>query len=341
MVVIFSEPITRRYYASRFSGAYCLMIVVTVVSIILPFFIAYSASGPHFWSKEKTYWEKPEVKYQYKFIQILEGTKDYGSAPLSLFFSSMNNVNTAFGGSNLRFPLIRSKEIDDEGDGLYDRLEFSSEMPLADGEEIMSSKLFVFFKYKLSTWSRVSLYTMGYYQYSSPIPGASLFMDGDLNWKQSWPLPARRGFHTPYLELMDDTLVLPWTDGNHTLQNFLPNLISSFRSQNYTTDLEDKYSLWGASGQTLYGNGYKDKKPISFNLTTTIRYPITSVTYTPNVSEVLFDAWIKYFSMFVVTSWLLFNCFCHFVFHHHLLDTHEHVENEPITTFSRFKRHLS
>jgi hypothetical protein len=40
MVVVYSEPIIRRYYAPRVSGAYCLTILVAVISILLPFFIA-------------------------------------------------------------------------------------------------------------------------------------------------------------------------------------------------------------------------------------------------------------------------------------------------------------
>mmetsp|Transcript_20668 Transcript_20668/g.26895 ORF Transcript_20668/g.26895 Transcript_20668/m.26895 type:complete len:191 (-) Transcript_20668:375-947(-) len=150
----------------------------------------------------------------------------------------------------------------------------------------------------------------------------------------------RRGFHTPYNELVDDTMVLPWTDGNHTVQNFLPNLISSFRNQNYTTDLDDRYALWGHSGRVSSLSSLDDR-PQTFNLTTTIRYPIAPIVYTPGVSEVLFDAWIKYFMISVITSWLLYQCFCSYVFNNHLLETYEHVDNEPLNKFSRFKQHLN
>jgi len=68
------------------------------------------------------------IEYLYIYNNNNKGTKDNGAAPLSLFFSSMSNINTVFGGiesgsSVLRFPTVRSTEVDNEGDGLFDSLE--------------------------------------------------------------------------------------------------------------------------------------------------------------------------------------------------------------------------
>ena len=70
MVQVYNTALHRRYYASRCSCAYCLFLIVASVALVLPFFMAYSASGPSFWLKYKTYPETPRVKYNYKVVHI-------------------------------------------------------------------------------------------------------------------------------------------------------------------------------------------------------------------------------------------------------------------------------
>ena len=88
----------------------------------------YSASGPNFWSKQKSYVEQPDVRYEYKYIILLEGagggsgatggsrpeeesssacdlspstplyTPTGAARPLSLLSTSVNRLATALGG---------------------------------------------------------------------------------------------------------------------------------------------------------------------------------------------------------------------------------------------------
>jgi transmembrane protein 231 len=336
MTVIYSKPLFRRFYASRFSAAYLLFLVVALVVIILPFFMAYSASGPNFWSKHKTYLEQPQVAYEYKYIMFLEGTKARGSAPMGLFFSSMARLNSVFS-SQMRVPVLRSAEVDEDYDGVYDRLDLTAEMPLLAGEAIYSAKMFIFFQLKLSKWAKLVTHTMGYASYASPLAGSALYIDGDLDFKQTWPLPVRGGFHSPYNVIIDDTTLLPWTDGNQSMQNFFPNLLKKYRLRNYTTNIDDSYAMW--TGFSPAAADPNDLAGTTFNFTATIRYPQAEVMYTPAVSEVLFDAWVRYLALLVVVMYLL-DAFLYFVYYHQLVHTHQYSEGQPTGSLNRFKPHL-
>jgi hypothetical protein len=336
MAVIYSKPLFRRFYASRFSAAYLLFLAVALVVIILPFFMAYSASGPNFWSKHKTYLEQPQMAYEYKYIMLLEGTKSDGNAPTSLFFSSMARLNQVFNRA-LRIPVIRSAEIDEDYDGVYDRLELSATMPLETGEAIYSAKIFIFFQLKLSKWAKLITHTMGYASYASPLAGTGYFLDGDLDFKQTWPLPVRGGFHSPYNVIIDDATLLPWTDGNQTMQNFFPNLLEKYRGRNYTTNIDDTYTMW--TGFAPAPADPADLSGRSFNFTAKIRYPQVEVLYTPTLSEVFFDAWVRYLALLVVVMYLL-DAFLYFVYYHQLVHTHQYSEGQATETLNRFKPHL-
>lgn len=258
---------------------------------------------------------------------------------MTLFYSTISNLNKALtgGAGTLRIPTLRSTEADLEPrDGLVDRLELNMVMPLIEGESVHSIKAFIFVQVKLSRWARISVPCLLYAEHASPLPGASLLLDAHVAWRQTRPLPPRRGgFRTPYGPLLDPAVLLPWDDGNQTLQDFLPNLIASYRERNFTSSLVDTHALWSSAGGAVGHVQGSGKGVGSFNLTATLRVPMQPVTYTPGVSEVAFDAWVKYLAMGVVVAWLLDNLLS-FVFHHHMVPTHEHVEGQTDTHGPRY-----
>jgi len=227
MVVVYKRPLQRRYLAPRLSSAYCLSFLVTGVIVVLPFFIAYSASGPNFWTKAQTYQEQPSALFEHRFVLLLEGSRATGAdtEPLSLFFSSSSKMNTALGGEALRIPVVKSREVDNNLDGVFDSLEFSAVMPLAPGEAVLSASLFLFFELRFTKWAKAVVHSAGLLGHASPLPGKGLHVDGALDFGQTKPFPARSGFFMPYGPLLDEANMLPWTRGNASLQHFFPNLV--------------------------------------------------------------------------------------------------------------------
>mmetsp|Transcript_2677 Transcript_2677/g.5861 ORF Transcript_2677/g.5861 Transcript_2677/m.5861 type:complete len:339 (-) Transcript_2677:162-1178(-) len=334
MVQVYNTPLRRRYYANRCSAAYCFFLLIVTVVLLLPFFMAYSASGADFWVKHATYLEEPTVKYNYKLVLILEGTKAGGTLPQTLFFSTLAPLNSMCQ-ETLRVPVLRTQEVDGDMDGRAERLDISAQVPVENGEAIYSAKMMVFFEYELRDHAKLNMETMGFMQASSPLAGQSLFVDSDLEWHQTWPLSIKGGYSTPYGSepLLDLNGVGPWDGGTGAKSIDIPTILKRYRDRNYTTELSSNSFVWeGMLPPPTLTNGDAG----TFNITATVRYPQQVITYQPSVSEVLFDAGIKYLFMFVVV-YLTLDLVCAFVFHHQLVDTYVHTEGVVAATSSRSK----
>ena len=124
---VYREPLYRRYYASYFSPSFLFAIMVGFLLIFLPLIIAYNSTG--FWLKEDIYYEQPLINYKYQAIVEVYGTKVNTNTPLSLYYSTSSYLNQQHN-ANLRSAVIQSAELDDNMDGINDRIEFSMLMPL-------------------------------------------------------------------------------------------------------------------------------------------------------------------------------------------------------------------
>jgi hypothetical protein len=51
----------------------------------------------------------------------------------------------------VRVPLVQSREVDENDDGLIDRLELNLQTPLKSGETIYAASAFVFMEYRVRT----------------------------------------------------------------------------------------------------------------------------------------------------------------------------------------------
>lgn len=312
--------------------AYAFWFITNILMCIVPFFVAYYLSGADFWLKHNTYLEQPSVTYEAKSIVILEGTKN--SRPLSLFFSTVSSLNGIFA-NNLRIPVFRSQEVDADHDGYVDQLQIQAAMPIMDDEDIYSAKLLTFYRYKLKKHAKLTTYMMGYSSHASPLSGESLMLDGDMVWKQTWPLRIYDAYEYPYSTLLDTDYLAPWTNGNRTYQNFIPSLITEYRSRNYTADITEQYTVWTGLGDSIRlatGEGR------SFNLTATIRFPVQTITYSPTLPEVLLSAWIKYVCILSLVAVAL-SSLKNFAYNYQIFDTHIEFDQGPSRHINRFKTH--
>ena len=82
-----------------------------------------------FWLKEAVVYEQPRVVYRYLAMFQLHGSTASGD-DVSLFYSTSSAVNDLFSG-NLRTPIVKSAELDDNADGMVDRIEIGLTMPLS------------------------------------------------------------------------------------------------------------------------------------------------------------------------------------------------------------------
>jgi len=317
-VEVYHEPLCRRYYASRCSCAYFFFLLIALVGLILPFFLAYT-NVPSFWLKTHTYREQPSITFQHKVLGTLQGTKKIRGIDrqMQIVFSSMTDVENLYG-PELRVCNLQNIELDFNRDGITDEFHFTALCPLAKGETILGASVATFFRTKLSSRARVDFDSLAIAEHRDGMGGGSLFVDGDYVLKQKWPFRAKGGYYLPYKRFP----LLDPSDHKIKLQEtLLPNIIFGYRNRNNTLDYQQTYKVWTPSPGVPDNHGAY----ANFNLTMVLRVPQQDILYTPTASEVLKDAWLKYLAIFVVVKYLL-EFFASFVAYNQLVDTTMRIE---------------
>ena len=195
------EPLYRRYYASYTSGAFCYAICFGLILIFLPLIIAYNSSS--FWIKEHVLYEQPTVSYRYQAIIEVFGqavTTAYPyRTPFTLYYSSSSILNQQHN-RFLRIPILQTAEIDDNVDGIVDRIEVSLNMPLAPEEDVTGISAVFLHDVKLKTRARYIFDAASLVSFESSTPVSTLRIDGDIRLRQTWPLSVKGGFKVPYAD---------------------------------------------------------------------------------------------------------------------------------------------
>ena len=308
MAEVFAEPLYRRYHAPRFSSAYLFSLFCYVVLLIMPFFLAYPFhKNGGIWLKHDTYWEQPKTTYQYKTIIVMQ-VEDASGSPSEIFHSTIGGVN-ALRPDSFRTATIRSREIDNNLDGVMDQLYFSAVFPLSASERVYSAHALLVFNYTLQDRIKIDTDAMVYVAHDSGLAGSGLFVNGDLNLIQRYPIEIRDQSSTLYAyePLLDEQ------SGSTQIDvSVIKNIVEKYSRRLYANvRMDNILSLWSRAMDTSSTNDGQ------FNFTLTINIPEQGVRYIPKAADVLKDAWIKYLSLFVVVSYLL-RSFCSFVFNHQM-----------------------
>ncbi|KAK2841716.1 hypothetical protein Q5P01_011916 [Channa striata] len=187
---VYSHPALVRYKTSVCTKATLFLLVVLCLTYIPPLLVAYRSQG--FWVKRSTYEEQPVVRFQYETL-LVAATNSQGDYVAWSTYPSLNNML----GANLRTPAVSVREVDQNQDGKLDLLVFQLQLPLKPEEQVYSVQLLLGFSYQLFRMSTVVMQSLAYVQHSSSVPGAKLFISGDLRLQQRTPLP-HRGLYNIY-----------------------------------------------------------------------------------------------------------------------------------------------
>nr|F7B645.1 RecName: Full=Transmembrane protein 231 [Xenopus tropicalis] len=293
---VYSHPALLRYRSSICSKATLFILIVLLLTYIPPLLVAFRSYG--FWLKTSTYEEQPNVRFQYDvlLIALSSTTGNY------LAWSTYPGFNNLVG-DKLRLPHISAREEDRNQDGKMDLLNFQLELPLQPTDNIYGVQLILTFSYQLSKMSTFIMQSMALIQYSSPIPGSQLYMNGDLKLQQRQPLN-HRGLDTTYnVSVINRSSPFASTYA-------LTNIISSYQERNVTTVLNAPNPLW------IVGRAASDP----FVIKAVIRYPVESISYVPGFWEMLKYAWIQYVSILLIFLWV-FERIKIFVFQNQVLTT--------------------
>ncbi|XP_061533213.1 transmembrane protein 231 isoform X2 [Phycodurus eques] len=219
---VYSHPALIRYKAGVCTSATVFLVVVACLTYISPLLVAYRSQG--FWIKRNTYEEQAVIRFQYETL-LVAATGTNGDYVAWSTFPHLNNLL----GKNLRIPAVSVREEDRNQDGKLDRLIFQLQLPLEDEENVYSVQLLLTFSYQLFTKSTVVMQSLAYVQHSSSVPGAKLFISGDLRLQQRTPLFHRGLFNiynvsvidgsSPFASAYDlDDIVRRYQERNHKIQ---------------------------------------------------------------------------------------------------------------------------
>ncbi|KAG8437466.1 hypothetical protein GDO86_008243 [Hymenochirus boettgeri] len=293
---VYSHPALVRYRTSICSKATLFLLLVLALTYIPPLLVAFRSYG--FWLKQSSYEEQPNIRFQYNVLLLAFNSTngDY------LAWSTYQGFNTLLG-NRLRLPQLSAREEDRNQDGKMDMLYFQMDLPQQPTENIYGVQLILTFSYQLSRMSTFVMQSMAFIQYSSPIPGAQLYINGDLKLQQRSPLN-HRGLDTTYnVSVINQSSPFASTYA-------LKNIISIYQERNVTTVLTVPSPLW------IVGRAPSDP----FVINAVIRYPVETISYVPGFWEMLKYAWIQYVSILLIFLWV-FERIKVFVFQNQVLTT--------------------
>lgn len=293
---VYSHPALIRYKTSVCTKATLFLFVVTCLTYIAPLLVAYRSQG--FWTKRSTYEEQPVVRFQYQVL-LVAATSTRGDYVAWSTFPHLNRML----GSDLRIPSLSVREEDQNRDGKLDLLNLQLRLPLKAEEQVYSVQLLLTFSYQLFRMSTVVMQSLAYVQHSSSVPGAKLFINGDLRLQQRTPLP-HRGLHNIYNASIIDGSSLFASSYN------LDSIIGSYQDRNLTTVLSCPMPVWTV--------GRAAGSPFEINVK--IRYPLEVISYRPGFWETIKLAWVQYVSVLLIFLWV-FERVQRFVFQNQVLTT--------------------
>jgi len=157
--------------------------------------IAYNSGS--FWIKDSILYEQPMVSYRYQAIIEIFGKSSTTAAPFALYYSSSSILNQQHS-NNLRMPVLQTAELDDNRDGVVDRMEVTMNMPLSPGEQVTGLSALFLHDVKLRTRARYIFDAASLITYESSTPMSQLNVDGDIILRQTWPLNVKGGYKVPY-----------------------------------------------------------------------------------------------------------------------------------------------
>ncbi|KAF3689245.1 Transmembrane protein 231 [Channa argus] len=247
---VYSHPALVRYKTSVCTKATFFLVVVLCLTYIPPLLVAYRSQG--FWIKRSTYEEQPVVRFQYQTLMVA-ATSTLGDYVAWSTYPNLNNML----GPNLRIPTVSVREEDQNQDGKLDLLIFQLQLPLKPEEQVYSVQLLLTFSYQLFRMSTVVMQSLAYVQYSSSVPGAKLFISGDLRLQQRTPLPHRGLYNIYNVSVIDGSS--PFASAYD-----LNNIIRSYQERNLSTVISCPMPVWTVG-----------RPPgLPFELNAEIRYPL-------------------------------------------------------------------
>jgi len=306
MVEVHSEPLQKRYSASRCSLSYIFWLAYYVAIVVAPFAIAYSTHA--FWQKQAVYQDQLTTTFNYGLVYMLEGQNTF------LTWSSLTDYNNLIDSSQLRVPSISVARDDNNNDGITDEYEISIDIPIETTERAERLTLWLLFSSSLNDRVRMNMESLLPITLANPATstagtGASITYNTDMTLFQRNPISAsviRNAYSTsPLASITSISDITPAT------------IYQQLHSRNET------YVASHALPHT-----WTPTADSTVSAVIRIKVPMQSIWYVPSIAETFKWGWVQYLAALIPFAWLL-SYVKSFVFRYQLLHTYVANDTRP------------
>lgn len=315
------DPLLKRYRAFPCSLAACFSAATVVALVLVPLYLAWVSHD--FWIGQQVIYEQPQVTFKHSMYVAVEGV-DASDQPFSLVWTTSPVANDLL--SSIRAPSIRSSSTDDNLDDRADSLSFSLKLPLADGERVHRAVVVASLQLAFKERARVTTDTLAVLDASSPLPGSSVSLSGDLVLHQRYPVRSSGGF-----SVLSTDDALPLSTASSVTDLSLPSILSTYSARNFTTSLSSSTGgpTWVTDTSGVTSSSPLASSPRAFSASLTIRVPPMTLLVFPYLSEELKHAWIQYLALLLPTLYVL-RWIRHFTFAHAVLQASVTNDAAPV-----------
>mmetsp|Transcript_510 Transcript_510/g.880 ORF Transcript_510/g.880 Transcript_510/m.880 type:complete len:330 (-) Transcript_510:73-1062(-) len=323
-IPLFSMPMCKKYSASRFSLAYVTTLIGTAITIIVPLILSLSSSQ-QLKIQLKTYHEQPDIRFSYKTIVNLQA-KDVNGKPNELFYSNIQQLNALRPSESFRAASVRALEVDNDRDGLNERIELIFEFPM-ENELVFQVQAAVFLSYKLNNRAKIHTDGLAYIQYSSGLPGSEYVSRGDVVLHQNQPMVVgdKVSEFYPTQQIMDEigTSMSSIESEPPNIANILKRRFSMASSHDMMVDYTERFSSWK---RCISCEENFTSSPKTFILSVTLDVPVLQqIVYVPTLGQTLLEIWVSYLALLTVAIFLM-RRILFFIFSNQLFSSHVTID---------------
>ena len=282
MIKVYNAEYGRRYHAPFLSSASLCCAIAFLMTIFMPFFLAYATK--QFWIKSNILYEQPKVSYTGELFINAATDKS------SLSYCSLGSINQQFANSGLN-PIVETSVEDSNNDGFNDLIRIRAILPL-EPSKVSQVNMIVGISYELTGVSKIKMNT-GFFVSFNTGAGASLIKAiGDVRLKLKELLPVLDKTQTLY---NGEGIFEPLNRGSYM------DALKSYSTRNHTLEYKNNAIIlpYGGSQTTVE---LKIKVPMN-----------EEIAYKTELKEMMKDAWIQYiyllipmyFVMYELIMWII------------------------------------
>ena len=307
MATILKESLEKSYRAGPVSCSFFLCSILSLIAIIVPFFLARSTYD--FWSSSLIYEIQPIVLSRneiiitaYSLSQSISGSSVI-STPSTSFYSTLGELNQ-LSSASLSPVDISSSIWDYNADYKPDMYDLNITIYI-DPSQVRNLKVFANFQYQLRGRVNMDMTSLAIADINTPQGASSVFIDGTLRLKQKNPLKSSRITRSVYNYTLLDYI--------NPTANYFPLIFNRYNSRNETTFYQYQ--------STVLPDGRN-----SVLISMKIRIPsYQQVWYIPLFLQNLKFAWIQYLSLLIPIGYLV-TAFAGYVFSQQIFETFTEIK---------------